>query len=159
MRDSVDPLEAFIWELRRLFRELGQAADQTLRPLGLQVGDRALLEHLARQPGPVSLSALGRTWGVSRQYIHQGLRHLPDRGWVDSQPDPTDGRTLLIGLSPSGRAIWKKIVACDEALKGRLEGFTDGESLETALGVLQGLRRRIRETNAPNSPSEVSHDT
>jgi hypothetical protein len=51
----IQPIEELIWETRRLFRELGQASDMALAPLGVTAAERALLEFLAHEEVPVSL--------------------------------------------------------------------------------------------------------
>ena len=135
-----DSLESFLWELRRGFRELTRAADLHLGPLGIQAGDRALLEFLARGAGPLSISEIARGASVSRQHIHQGLKRLPRPGWVEARPDPADGRTLLLRLSPSGRAFWKKVRAADAAFLERLRRDLPAAQVRAGVEALRGLR-------------------
>jgi DNA-binding MarR family transcriptional regulator len=143
MRARADSLEQFIWELRRSFRELAAAADQALQPLGLEARDRAFLEFLAREKGPVSLSDVARKHAVSRQYIHQVLQRLPDRGWVEEIEDPADGRTVLLRLSRKGRAQWAKIREVDRTLLGKLAAEFTEEQLSAATALLGRLRQAL----------------
>jgi DNA-binding MarR family transcriptional regulator len=134
------PLEALLWETRRLFRAAAQAADAALEPLGLNASDRALLEFLAREEAPISLSALARKRSVSRQHIHQTLARLPHPEWVTRAPDPTDARSLQLSLSPAGRAAWRKIRSVDRALLRRIEMQLDASALRASAETLRSVR-------------------
>lgn len=135
-----ETLESFLWELRRGFRELARAADLHLQPLGIQAGDRALLEFLSRAGTPLSISELARKASVSRQHIHQALKRLPDPGWVVARPDPADGRTQLLSLSPSGRAFWRKVRAKDAELLRRIQRDLPAARVRAGLEAMKTLR-------------------
>src|SRR4030095_10318802 len=96
------PAERLIWETRRLFRAAAATADEALRPLGMTASDRALIEFLARGPGPGTLAELARKRSVSRQHIHQSLARVPDRRWIEKTPDPNDARSVLLQLTDDG---------------------------------------------------------
>ena len=53
-------------------------------------------------------SAIAERLGVSRQAVHQSLRHLTDIGIVELVPDPEDGRAKLARLSRTGAPIHKR---------------------------------------------------
>src|SRR5262245_44012142 len=114
------PVEDLIWEIRRLFHELAQAADTTLAPLGITAAERALLEFLAREAAPVSLSEIARNRAVSRQHVHQMLARL-DPKWVTRADDPDDARSVVVTLSAAGRAFWKRIRIVDRQFVAQLE--------------------------------------
>src|SRR5262245_42963774 len=115
------PLEELIWEVRRLFREAGQASDEALAPLSITATERALLEFLAKEGAPITLSEIARKRSVSRQHVHQTLARL-DQRWLERSDDPSDARSVALRLSKEGRAVWKKVRAVDRALVERLEG-------------------------------------
>lgn len=138
------PLEAMLWETRRLFRALALAADELLSPLGINASHRALLEFLAREGAPISLSALARKRSVTRQHVHQTLAHLPNSDWIVREADPEDARSVLLSLSRSGRAFWKKIRAADQALLRRLERDFDPMELRACAQTLRNVRAQLR---------------
>lgn len=142
--DDVNPLEELLWEIRRTFRDLTEAADRELEPLGIQAADRAFLEFLAREQGPVSPSDLARKYSVSRQHIQQTLRRLPHPEWVEESADPADRRTILLSLSRSGRAAWQRIRVADRAFLGRLARRTDAKQVQAAAWLLRDLRRELK---------------
>lgn len=137
------PIEDLIWEIRRLFRELGQAADSALAPLGINAAERALLEFLAREDAPVSLSEIARRRAVSRQHIHQTLARL-DPKWVVRSNDPEDGRSVALRLSVAGRAFWKRIRIADRQLIQRLEQQVDQADTRAAAATLRRLRATLK---------------
>jgi DNA-binding MarR family transcriptional regulator len=143
---SVSPalLERLVWELRRAFRDVAESADLDLAPLGIRAADRALLEWITREKGPVSLSDLARRRSVSRQYVHQSLKRLPDPGWVEARPDPADRRSLLLSLTPKGRAFWRRVRAVDAAFFSRLAPAFETRDTEAALRALRQLRVALR---------------
>ena len=143
MPDDVTDLEALIWELRRTFRELTVAADRALEDLGIQAGDRALLEFLSKEEQPISLSDLARKYSVSRQHIHQGLSRLPDPGWIDRVQDSNDARTILVRLSRKGQSQWQKIQALDRRFLNRISQKLERREVEAATRLLRRIRQEI----------------
>jgi DNA-binding MarR family transcriptional regulator len=136
------PTEELIWEIRRLFRELARAADRALAPLGINAAERALLEFLAREDTPVSLSEIAHRRAVSRQHVHQTQARL-DPKWIVRAEDPDDARAVVLSLSPAGRAFWKRIRAVDRQLIARLERATDCASTRAAVTTLRTLRATL----------------
>jgi DNA-binding MarR family transcriptional regulator len=149
MATSPSSLQSLIWELRRSFRELSALADRGLEPLGIGTGDRALLEFLARESGPVSLAELARKHAVSRQHVHQALGRLPNSGWVETATDPADARVALVQLSPAGRTFWEKVRQREDRLLTRLGRNLDPDELQAALAFLQHLRRAVAAFEEP----------
>jgi len=137
MADAIEPL---LWETRRLFRALAAAADEALRPLGIGAGDRALIEFLAREPGPVSLAELARKRSVSRQHIHQSLGRLRNPAWIEKRPDPEDARSVLLRLSDEGRTLWKQIRGIDRVVLRRIGRRIDPARARAAEKTLRDVR-------------------
>ena len=146
MNASPELLEALCWELRRSFRDLSQAAELELAPLGITASDRAILEFLARESGPVSLSELARKTSVSRQHIHQSIRRLPNRGWVESVASADDHRIVQLRLTREGRAFWKKVRAVDQRFFSRFARRFRAEELRGAVAAMQKLRDELQPT-------------
>jgi len=146
MSASAELLESLCWELRRSFRDLSQAVELELAPLGITASDRSLLEFLAGETGPVSLSELARKTSVSRQHIHQTIKRLPNRGWVEASASPDDHRVTLLRLTREGRAFWKKMRAVDQHFFSRLARRFRTEDLRSAVSALQKLRSELQPT-------------
>jgi len=136
-------IEDLIWEIRRLFRELGQAADKALAPLGVTAAERALLEFLAKEEAPVTLSEIARKRTVSRQHIHQTLSRLDPR-WIDRSADPRDARSVFLSLSKEGRVLWKQVRRVDGRLLQRIGRQIDEKSVRAAISTLQEVRKVLK---------------
>jgi DNA-binding MarR family transcriptional regulator len=136
-----EALEGLFWETRRLFRALARAADEALEPLGISAGDRALIEFLAREPGPISIAELARKRSVSRQHIHQSLSRLSNPAWIERFSDPNDARSISLTLSASGRALWQKIRRIDRAFLRRVARNFDTREVQAATKTLRHVRK------------------
>jgi len=140
MSASPSLAEALCWEIRRSFRELSSAADRELSILGITVSDRALLEHLAREREPISLSELARQRSVSRQHIHQSLKRLRNPKWIELRPDPTDARQVLLRLSPTGTLFWEKVRKLDKGFFARMATCLNASEAQKTAETLRKLR-------------------
>jgi DNA-binding MarR family transcriptional regulator len=138
-----EAVEELLWETRRLFRTAAAAADRALGPLGLTAGDRALLEFLAREPGPISVAELARRRSVSRQHIHQSLDRMPNPAWIERVPDPHDARSMLLRLTADGRAVWKKIRRVDRTMLRRIARHVNDARAKAAARTLREIRRAL----------------
>jgi DNA-binding MarR family transcriptional regulator len=149
MDNATALLASFTWELRRAFRELAAAGDRELKPLGITVRDRALLEFLAKAETPVGLAELARSWSVSRQYVHQTLRGLADPSWVLERPDPANRRYVLLSLSEAGKAFWANVQVRNETFFTRLACGFKTEELQAAIATTRKLRTAISDREKP----------
>jgi DNA-binding MarR family transcriptional regulator len=154
-----DAVERLIWEVRRLFRAVAAAADETLEPLGITASDCALIEVLAREPRPVSLAELARKRSVSRQHIHQSLGRLRNPSWIEKTPDPDDARSVLLRLTDEGRSLWKEIRRVERTMLGPIGRQVDPWKVRAAAETLHEIRQviegedRLRSAKASRSIS------
>jgi DNA-binding MarR family transcriptional regulator len=143
-------IEELIWEVRRLFRELAQAADVALAPIGITAAERALIEFLAREDAPITLSEVARKSSVSRQHVHQTLGRL-DARWVVRTTDPKDARSVTLRLSKEGQAVWKRIRAVDGLLLEQLAERLNDKRVRDGVVALRDLRRALKEIDRGES--------
>lgn len=126
--------------LRRRIRALALIDDLS----GLQA---AVLTRLHRE-GPSSTSVLASAEAVSHQAIGASLAALDKRGFIQRNPDPTDGRRQLISLTAAGVAQAEDhFGARDEWLSRALQdGLTEDE--RRALRHAMALLNRIAEPDS-----------
>jgi DNA-binding MarR family transcriptional regulator len=94
---------------------------------------------------PVTRTTLAHASGMRRTTLRDALRRMIDRGHVREDPNPRDGRSTLLVLTPAGQEIFDRglpafqraLAALDEALDGRLDDFE--ESVWTVRVTLQQL--------------------
>ena len=135
--------EDLVWEVRRLFRELAQAADAALAPFGITAAERAFLEFLAKEEEPITLSEIARKRSVSRQHIHQTLSRL-NQEWIDRSADPSDARSVSLSLSGKGRNFWSRIRVADGVLLERLERILSAKEARAATATLRKVREALK---------------
>ena len=95
-------------ELGRLERELGVL----IRRVRRVIGERARAVHPDLQPasylmltflvaeGPQRSSVVSEKFNVDKGAISRQVQHLCDLGLLVREPDPADGRAMLISASP-----------------------------------------------------------
>jgi DNA-binding MarR family transcriptional regulator len=138
-------VEELIWQTRRLFRALATIADAELAPLGLEASERALIEFLAREGKPVSISRLARRRSVSRQHVHQTLGRLKNPAWITRTTDPDDARSLLLSLSEEGEKLWSEIRAVDKKVLRRIAREVSPSAVANATRTLRRIRESLEE--------------
>ena len=95
-------------ELGRLEQEVGVLIRRVRRVIGeraravhpdLQPASYLMLTYLASE-GPQRSSVMSEVFGVDKGAISRQVQHLCDLGLLVREPDPADGRAMLISASP-----------------------------------------------------------
>ncbi len=122
--------------LARSARRLRQEAGTGLSP--------SLTAALAtvERCGPLTPSELADAERVRRPTVTRMLGHLADAGLISRTPDPADGRSTLVAVTPAGAALLAEgRTRKDAFLSERLDGLSsaDRETLARAAAILEGL--------------------
>ena len=122
--------------LARSARRLRQEAGTGLSP--------SLTAALAtvERCGPLTPSELADAERVRRPTVTRMLGHLADAGLISRTPDPADGRSTLVAITPAGAALLAEgRTRKDAFLSERLDGLSpaDRETLTRAAAILEGL--------------------
>jgi DNA-binding MarR family transcriptional regulator len=83
--------------IRRVKRVIGERA-RAVHP-DLQPASYLMLTYLA-SAGPQRSSVMSERFGVDKGAISRQVQHLQDLGLLVREPDPDDGRAMLISASP-----------------------------------------------------------
>ncbi|HST15617.1 MAG TPA: MarR family transcriptional regulator [Gaiellaceae bacterium] len=86
------------------FGYVGQLVELNLQPLGLPAFLLPTLAHV-RDREPVSPSEISTATGVPMTTLRDNVQRLVDRKLVRRTPNPDDGRSYLLRLTPRGRAV------------------------------------------------------
>lgn len=110
-------------------------------------GEAAVLGYLDRG-GPLTTADIAQQRGVSHQSAAKAVKELLGQGLVQAEAHPSDGRKLLLRLTPTGstrlaeerrrRADWLG-TAIDEVLSP-----DERETLAAALPLLSRLTARLK---------------
>ena len=91
---------------------VGQIVERQLAPVGIPGYLLAILTHV-RDLTPVSPTEISRVSGVPMTTLRDNIQRLVERKLVRRVPNPRDGRSYLVKLTPRGRAVTE---AAGEAL-------------------------------------------
>ena len=115
------------WRLRR-------ASVKELAPLGLTFAQSRVLRILARRGEPMRIGDLAARFEVAPRSATSMIDSLEALGLVERRGDPTDRRSVLVGLTAEGLALMTRIGevrrASAEALFGRLTAAQQSQLLE-----------------------------
>lgn len=90
--------------------------------------------------GPCSQNLLGRLTAMDVATIKGVVDRLTMRGLTQTQPDPGDGRRLIVALTKTGRALTEQMLAKAAAISEEtLAPLTETER-EVLLALLKKLR-------------------
>jgi DNA-binding MarR family transcriptional regulator len=84
--------------------------------------------------GPVRLSDLAAELGVDVSTVSRQVQALEHKGLVDREPDPDDGRAMLLQLTRKGKAVRSKMQAAwQETIAGVLVNWKPADISEFAV--------------------------
>lgn len=143
-------------EVRRCFWLLAVVSDEMIADLGLTASLRAVLEHLDAF-GPQTVPQIAREKAVKRQSIQALVDRLLELGFVSTKDNPTHRRSVLIGLTPSGKAVFRKVGQREARVLAELGSRLDGRGLATTARTLAELRSALQQLNQ-GKHSDDDHD-
>jgi DNA-binding MarR family transcriptional regulator len=84
-----------------------------LSSTGIPISQLAVLGRIIDE-GPTTAAALAAGEHVTQQAIAQSLATLKERGLVEKQADPSDGRKSLVSATAAGRQLREALTASRE---------------------------------------------
>jgi DNA-binding MarR family transcriptional regulator len=143
LTDSAARLRMVIVRTARRLRQEAAGAVGELTPTSA-----AALATVERH-GPLTPSELAEIERVKRPTATRTLRVLSGAGLVERAPDPEDGRSALVSITPAGRDRLRRLRSRKNAyLARRMRELPEGdvETLERAAAILEGI---LEEPRAP----------
>ena len=106
----VAPL-AVIQRVARLATYFAAGIEPVFTRFGLTGSDFAVLANLRRSGAPYQLTQrdLMASLRLTSGTVSVRIDHLSDRGWVRREPDPEDGRSVLVTLTDSGNELFDAV--------------------------------------------------
>jgi DNA-binding MarR family transcriptional regulator len=96
--------------------------------------------------GPRRITELAAEERVTQPAITQLVNRLEERGWVRRVPDPSDGRAVLVSLTPVGVGVFEQLRAEYRALLHEEMAMLDDSevaALAAAVEILDKLIERL----------------
>jgi DNA-binding MarR family transcriptional regulator len=131
-------------ELGRLEQEVGVL----VRRIKRVIGERARAVHPDLQPasylmlslltteGPQRSSTMSERFNVDKGAISRQVQHLCELGLLEREPDPGDGRAILVSASADAIRRMKSVDADRRRwLKGRLAGWSEDDLRDFVAGL------------------------
>jgi DNA-binding MarR family transcriptional regulator len=136
------PDQAAVARLRlvvaRLYRQMAQASGEARDLTFAQLSALARIEEY----GPLRIGELAAHERVAAPSLTRTVHPLAAAGLIRKEPDPSDGRSLLVTITDAGRALLGQVRReRSELLSRRMSRLTEEQSaaLLAALPVLEML--------------------
>ena len=104
-----EQMSTLVGRVRANLRDAALAIDPLLQPFGLK-----MLRMLSKN-GPMHSGALADALFVDKSVISRQARALEELGFIETQPDPHDGRVRILALTPDASARIAEGRASDKA--------------------------------------------
>jgi DNA-binding MarR family transcriptional regulator len=137
---DVSPTET-LQRITRLSLLQGVSFAETFAPYGISFGEYLVLAAL-RRAGPPYLMSPTRLFNaviLSSGAMTKRVDRLENMGLVERQPDPTDRRGRLVGLTDRGRELVDAAVVDHLENEQRLLAALDSREREQLAGLLRKL--------------------
>ncbi|MER5930308.1 MarR family transcriptional regulator [Streptomyces sp. NPDC002054] len=128
-------------ELARQLTGIGAVKRDLARtlPADCPPGPAAVLTVLDRH-GEMRLSRLSELLAVDISVTSRHVAHVAERGWIDRETDPVDGRCRILRLTPAGRRFLAELGTRYTAALERALADWSAEDI----AVLNSLLARLR---------------
>ena len=124
-----------VYDLMTVGARMQEVRDRLAAEMGVSGPQYAILmaiAHLQDEDGGAGVRAVARRLHVSGPFVTAQVKRLVDAGLVEKEPNPNDGRGVLLAIGAAGRAVIDRtapsIRAANDAFFGRLDA-RDFESL------------------------------
>ena len=130
-----------IARISRLCRILERRIEDAYAADGLNQAQFGVLAALRRAGAPYRLSptALYSALLVSSGAITNRLERLTKAGYVTRVPDPADGRSMLVALTPKGKRLIDRVLTLHYENERRLLAPLSADDRATLAGILRKL--------------------
>jgi len=132
----------------RLYRQLAQSSADDLNLTYAQLSALARTEEY----GPLRLGELAGLEHVAAPSLTRTVRPLAEAGLIGKQPDPSDGRSWLVSITPEGSALLQRIRRQRSELLVRRMSRLTPEQLDTLLAALPVLEHLLTEPEPGPGP-------
>jgi DNA-binding MarR family transcriptional regulator len=121
----------------RLVNERGMARAAEKFGIPVRAAHMSLFPHL--DLAGTRQTELARRMGVSKQAVHQLVAELVGLGVLSQEPDPADGRALLVRFTPAGaRSLFDGLAVLNE-LEVAMRGALGAQRMDALHDTLEQL--------------------
>src|SRR5882757_2429534 len=107
------------WSINQVAIAANRLTDRALAETGSRRHHFATLAALA-EFGPSSQADLGRCTGIDRSDVVAAINAMAERGLVERNPDPSNGRRNIVTITPAGNAHLQDLTTLLHAAQAEL---------------------------------------
>jgi DNA-binding MarR family transcriptional regulator len=130
-------------QIRPLVLNSARVVEAELKPLGLTVGMRAVLEVLGNH-GPLTVPAIGGRLDLPRQGVQRHVNDLIERDLVESRTNPGHRRSVLIALTDAGSEVIRRVGHDERRHLSHMAQDCTAQEIAAAVKVLKTLNHDVR---------------
>jgi DNA-binding MarR family transcriptional regulator len=150
--DSTDLASPLAEALTRASWRLRRTSIKELAPLGLTFAQSRVLRILTRSDEPMRMGDLAARFEVAPRSTTSMIDSLETLGLVERRADPTDRRSVLVGLTPEGLALMERLGKLRQDSAEALFDRLSQTQKEQLLAILSALNEPQAECGHDASP-------
>ncbi len=139
---NADEVFGFFTEIG-IINQLSTAMFAKSLPDGVHPSHFAILNHLARMGDGKTPMRIASAMQVTKNTMTHSLKVLHDRGYIDVQPDPEDGRGKRVYLTETGRAFREQAIALVTEEFRHVIGVDQRTIMRRIRGDLEQMRKHL----------------
>jgi len=149
---------AVIARLSRLSRIFERRVEEVYAEHGLNQSQFGVLAALRRAGHPYCLSptALYNSLLISSGAMTNRLERLESAGYIERIPDPEDGRSMLVALTPAGKRLIERVVGPHYENERLLLAALGRPEQEQLAGLLRRLLLEFEDHVPPAAARDVN---
>lgn len=105
MRNQDIPIYFQLFTEIGILEQLSRATAEARFPKGILMTHFSVLNHLARVGDGQTPLTLARAFQTPKTSMTHTLAGLEKRGWVETRPNPKDGRSKCVWITPEGQGF------------------------------------------------------
>ena len=132
-----------VLEIFRLNGVLLTQGDRLVDDIGLTSARWQVMGAAALSPVPLSVAAIARNMGLTRQAVQRVANDLEQAGFVRFAPNPHHQRAQLVLLTASGTAAYRAAIARQGPWANRIAAGLDPRRIRAARAVLRAIAQQL----------------
>lgn len=136
-------LTELILEIFRLNGALLADGGRLVGDIGLTSARWQVMGAAALSPVPLSVAAIARNMGLTRQAVQRVANDLEQAGFVRFAPNPHHQRAQLVLLTAAGTAAYRAAIARQGPWANRIAAGLDPRRIKAARAVLRTIAQQL----------------
>jgi len=139
-KNAGDPLLFTFFNEVGIIEQLARNRFERVMPDGMRMAHFTMLNHMVRLGDGWTPARLASAFQLTKGAITNTLQRLQARGLVRVRPDPDDGRSKRVFLTPAGRRMRERCIAALAPELARVQAELGRDAIAAALPGLQAVR-------------------